>query len=171
MKRVIITADDYGMSKAVNTAIEEGIEARLITSTNVMMNMPFSDDAVRLKKLSNAVSVGIHWTLTCGKPISDPRRIRSIVDSDGNFLPYSEFRSRLRKGKIKKEDVCTELTAQYEKFRALLGVPDYWNSHQNVHVDFGVYDWFVDVALKLGGGAECEVIRGYMCLPLTDLVQ
>lgn len=166
MKKVIITADDFGMSKAVNTAIEEGIKARLITSTNVMMNMPFSDEAVKLRSISNDVSMGIHWTLSCGKPVSDPRRVSSLVDADGNFFSYSDFRNRLRKGKIKKEEVCVELTSQYEKYKALLGVPDYWNSHQNVHVDFGIYNWFVDTALKLGGGGQNEKSSEDICTSL-----
>lgn len=36
MKKLIITADDYGMSRGVNDAIDAGIEAGLITATNVM---------------------------------------------------------------------------------------------------------------------------------------
>ena len=152
MKKIIITADDYGMSKAVNSAIEEGIGAGIITATNVMVNMPFYQEAVKLKEISSSISVGIHWTLSCGKPVSDPRKIASLVDSDGYFFSYPEFRRRLRKGYIKQEDVCEELTAQYNKYISILGVPDYWNSHQNVHVDFRIYNWFVNTALKLGGG-------------------
>jgi predicted glycoside hydrolase/deacetylase ChbG (UPF0249 family) len=48
--KLIITADDYGMSPAVNNAIEAGIEAGLITSTNVMTNMDYYKDAINLKK-------------------------------------------------------------------------------------------------------------------------
>ena len=47
MKKVIITADDYGMSNAVNRAIDAGAEIGLITSTNVMTNMPFYKEAVK----------------------------------------------------------------------------------------------------------------------------
>ena len=45
MKKLIITADDYGMSRAVNDAIDAGIAAGLITSTNVMVNMPLYKEA------------------------------------------------------------------------------------------------------------------------------
>ena len=48
MKKLIITADDYGMSKAVNDAIDAGIAAGLITTTNVMTNMPYYEEAVKL---------------------------------------------------------------------------------------------------------------------------
>ena len=42
MKKLIITADDYGMSRAVNDAIDAGVDAGLITSTNAMTNMPLT---------------------------------------------------------------------------------------------------------------------------------
>ena len=51
MKKLIVTADDYGMSRAVNAAIDAGIEAGLITSTNVMTNMPFYREAVKLSRI------------------------------------------------------------------------------------------------------------------------
>ena len=45
MKYMIITADDYGISEAVNQGIEEGIAAGFLTSTNLMTNMPFREQA------------------------------------------------------------------------------------------------------------------------------
>lgn len=142
MKKLIITADDYGMSIAVNRAIDAGIEAGLITSTNVMPNMPFFEEAIKLKSYSN-ISVGIHFTLSCGLPVSKPEKIPTLVSPSGAFYPYGEFRERYRKRLISDSDIKTELTAQYNKYVSLLGVPDYWNTHQNVHVDFRIYKLFV----------------------------
>lgn len=64
MKQLIITADDYGMSRAVNDAIEAGMAAGLITTTNVMTNMPLYKEAKTLKDKFPNVSVGVHWTLS-----------------------------------------------------------------------------------------------------------
>lgn len=144
MKKLIITADDYGMSPAVNQAIDEGIAAGLITSTNVMMNMPVCNEAVRLK--GTGASVGLHWVLSCGKPVLPREQIPSLVAENGEFYEYPEFRARYRKGLIRNEDVERELLVQYEKFVDLIGEPDYWNTHQNVHVDFNIYALFVDIA-------------------------
>ena len=96
MKKLIITADDYGMSRAVNDAIDAGIDAGLITSTNVMVNMPFFKEALKLKDKAG-VSVGLHWVLACGKPILSSKEIPSLVASNGEFYSYPEFRARLRK--------------------------------------------------------------------------
>lgn len=149
MKKLIITADDYGMSRAVNEAIDAGIDAGLITSTNVMTNMPLYKEAVKLRDKAG-VSVGIHWVLACGKPVLPMEEIPSLVAPNGEFYPYPEFRKRLRKGKISFAEIRKELIAQYDLYYELMGQPDYWNTHQNTHVDFGIYRLFVDVALELG---------------------
>ena len=73
MKKIIITADDYGMSKGVNEAIDAGIEAGLITSTNVMTNMEYYKEAKKLREKD--VSVGIHWTISAGYPVLNPSEI------------------------------------------------------------------------------------------------
>lgn len=149
MKKLIITADDYGMSRAVNDAIDAGIAAGLITSTNVMTNMPYYKDAAKLKENSD-VSVGLHWVLASGKPVLPKEEIPSLVANNGEFYPYPVFRNRLRKKQISFDEIKKELVAQYNLYFDLMGQPDYWNTHQNTHVDFGIYRLFVDTAAELG---------------------
>lgn len=149
MKKLIITADDYGMSRAVNDAIDAGIAAGLITSTNVMVNMPLYKEAANLKENPN-VSVGLHWVLTCGKPILPREEIPTLVAKNGEFYPYLEFRRRLRNKRLSFEEIKRELIAQHNIYFELMGQPDYWNTHQNTHVDFGIYRLFVDTAVELG---------------------
>ena len=148
MKRLIVTADDYGMSPAVNAAINACIAAGLVTSTNVMTNMAFYKEALKLKE--TGVSLGIHWTLSCGAPVSCSGDIPSLVTAEGTFYSYPEFRKRYRKGMIDRDQIRKELKAQFDRYVELLGEPDYWNTHQNVHVDFGIYRLFVDTAASLG---------------------
>ena len=149
MHQLIVTADDYGMSRGVNQAINEGIACGLITSTNVMVNMPLYQESESLRQRENC-SIGLHWTLTCGNPVLPPNQVKTLVDSEGRFYSYPEFRQRFRKHMIDEEDISKELKAQYELFHELIGTPDYWNTHQNFHVDFGIYAMVVDLAVKLG---------------------
>lgn len=150
MKQLIITADDYGMSKAVNEAIEAGMAAGLITTTNVMTNMPFYRDAKWLKGKFDNISVGLHWTLSgAGKPVSPISQVPTLVNEKGDFFPYMDFRNRYRKGLIKNEEILLELRNQFELFHELMGMPDYWNTHQNTHVDFKIYQIVVELASEL----------------------
>ncbi|MBR4747959.1 MAG: ChbG/HpnK family deacetylase [Abditibacteriota bacterium] len=140
-KKIIITADDYGMSRAVNDAIDQCIELQNISSTNIMVNMPFFREAQKHTSNKN-VSLGLHWTLSCGKPVLDANEIPSLVDENGVFFSYPVFRKKYREHEIKDADIEKELAAQYKLYSENIGKPDYWNTHQNVHVDFGVIDIF-----------------------------
>lgn len=149
MKSMIITADDYGMHAIVNKAIDHGIEAGLITSTNVMTGMPECQEAAKLRTSYPQVSIGLHWTLSAGKPVAPPEKISTLIAKDGEFYPYVAFCARYKKGLIKKSEIRIELLAQYKKFVELCGEPDYWNTHQNVHVDFKRMPLFLDLAKEL----------------------
>lgn len=149
MKKLIITADDYGMSNAVNRAIEAGVEIGLITSTNVMTNMEYYREAVKLKEFKN-FSIGIHFTLTAGKPVCNESDVPTLIGENGYFHNVESFKKLYRKGKISDADIVKELKAQYKLYEELLGNPDYWNTHQNVHVGCKIYKLFVDFTRELG---------------------
>ena len=69
-KRIIINADDCGMSQTVNEHIDQAILADKITSTTVMVNMDDFDGEVRLyKQYHEHISFGWHINLSEGKPL------------------------------------------------------------------------------------------------------
>lgn len=139
------------MSPSVNKAIDASMEVGVITSTNVMPGMEYTDAAVDSRKRHPDVSIGIHWTLSAGKPVSEDDKVESLVDDDGFFWSCNEFRKRYRKGLIKEQEIKHELLEQYNKFCILCGKPDYWNTHQNIHVDFKIFNLFLSVAV------ECKI--------------
>ena len=147
MKQLIITADDYGMSPAVNQAIQEGIDNGIITSTNVMMNMPFCDDVNRIH--GKRASIGLHWNLTCGKPVLPSEQIPSLVDRNGDFHSVSEFHRLHKSGAIADAEIEKELTEQYRKYMQIWGTPDYWNTHENVHLSMKLFQVFLKTAINL----------------------
>lgn len=151
MRKLIVTADDYGMSLAVNKAITEGIQAGLITTTNVMTNMDFLDNRQELITLRDKASIGLHWNISIGKPLSPKDKVSSLVDCEtGEFFGYAKFCEKYKAGQIKNEEIVTELKAQYNRFVELFGFePDYWNTHQNTHVALKIYDVFLKLASEL----------------------
>lgn len=146
--KLIITADDYGMCESVNRAIDECIDARVVLSTNIMTNMDVANEASDLKKKFPYVSVGLHYNFTVGRPISNIDNVRSLVDNDGVFLTFSKIREKCKmKTYIFNEVVC-EMKAQYQRYVEICGEPDYWNTHENVHVYPKLYQLFRDVSLE-----------------------
>jgi predicted glycoside hydrolase/deacetylase ChbG (UPF0249 family) len=150
-RQLIVTADDYGMCESVNDAIEACLAAGIMRATCVMTNMPRFAGAALLKRNYPGCSVGIHWNLTQDKPILPPARIPSLVDGHGRFRPG--LRRRWVTGGVRLNELRAELRAQFERFCELGAKPDFWNTHQDVHLSPGLFQIFVRLAGELGIGA------------------
>ncbi|WMT41660.1 ChbG/HpnK family deacetylase [Paenibacillus sp. D2_2] len=126
-RQVIINADDFGLSPAVNRGIIEAFQAGGITSTSLMVNMPGFEDAVQLAHSYPDLSVGLHFNLTYGRPVSNPASIPSLVREDGAFNNEAiarEWDSR---------DISRELTAQWDRFVQTGLRPTHLDSHHLLH--------------------------------------
>lgn len=150
MQKLIVTADDYGMCDAVDRAIDIGIENGIITTTNVMPNMESLHNAKDLRMRYPHISVGVHWNVTTGRPVSNPNEIPSLVDEKGMFWSISIFKKRYSRGMISSVDLEKELEAQYDLFEQVCGKADYWNTHENSSLHMRAFKIFETVAKKHG---------------------
>lgn len=149
-KKLIITADDYGMCDSVNRGIDACMEANVVLSTNVMTNMERAEEAAFLKKRFPFASVGLHYNFTVGKPLSPADKVRSLIDDDGYFLSFKKIREKCGDASYNFEEVALEMKAQYHRFVEICGEPDYWNGHENIQVYPRIFQLFRDVSLDLG---------------------
>lgn len=130
---LILNTDDFGLTQGVNDAVFELAALGTLSSTTVMVNMPYAEDARNLLKIPD-FGVGLHFNLTEGCPVSAASAVPSLVNSDGKFYDYPTFRKRLQSGKIKKETIDQELEAQWVRLTEILGGPGgHLDSHQNIH--------------------------------------
>lgn len=161
MQKLIVTADDYGMCDVVDKAIDAGIENGIITTTNVMLNMETLNNAKDLKERYPHISVGIHWNVTTGKPVSDPEEIPTLVDSNGVFWSIRTFKKKYGKGLINPADLEKELEAQFALFEKTCGKADYWNTHENSSLSVKAFKIFEKVAKRHGIKATRTFQRVY----------
>jgi predicted glycoside hydrolase/deacetylase ChbG (UPF0249 family) len=133
VKKLIVNADDFGLSKGTTDAIIDCHINGIITSTTLMSNMPSAEYAVSRAKAFPNLSIGLHLNLTEGKPLTDPDKVDNLIDSNGNFLSASKQRRNLISNEKAKEQVYRELEAQLK--RALdLGVHiTHFDSHNGTH--------------------------------------
>jgi predicted glycoside hydrolase/deacetylase ChbG (UPF0249 family) len=146
-KQLIITGDDYGLCAAVNEAIEECLAAGGMSATCVMTNMPSCAQAAGLRGKFPLSSIGLHWNLSQGEPLLSPAAVPTLVGEDGRFA--GSLRRRWWARQLNFAEMRAELVIQYERFRSLAGKPDFWNTHQNVHVFPGLFQFFVDLGKEL----------------------
>nr|WP_207744811.1 carbohydrate deacetylase [Clostridium butyricum] len=91
---MIINADDFGYSKAVNLGIMESHINGVLTSTTLMANMPGVDHAVSLLKDMPNLCVGAHLTLTCGKPMLG-EKVSTLIKENGYFFKLEDMENKV----------------------------------------------------------------------------
>ena len=96
-----------------------------------MVNMPAAEYAVQHIADYPDLSVGVHLNLTTGRPISDPRDIPSIVDTDGQFLDHHTFMRKANRFQCDSTDIERELSAQFDKCESLGFTPTHADSHHH----------------------------------------
>jgi hypothetical protein len=108
--KLILNADDFGLSESVNNGIEECFNSGIVTSTTIMMNQAAATHAAHLYQQGLIPEVGLHFTVTAGKPLSPPSDVASLIDKNGHFLD----RQTLMTKNVSEEEVYLELNAQYQ---------------------------------------------------------
>ena len=69
-RKIIVNADDFGMSAEANRAIVEAFENNVISSTTLMTNMPGFEEACELAHRRRLLGkIGLHLNLTSGYPL------------------------------------------------------------------------------------------------------
>ncbi|KJZ84122.1 hypothetical protein ClosIBUN13A_CONTIG160g02453 [Clostridium sp. IBUN13A] len=127
---MIINADDFGYSKAVNLGIMESHINGVLTSTTLMANMPGVDHAVSLLKDMPNLCVGAHLTLTCGKPMLG-EKVSTLIKENGYFLKLEDVEN-----KVVQMDISEIYEEWKTQIRYLLnkGVNlSHIDSHHHVH--------------------------------------
>ena len=87
LRKLIVNADDFGFNQDVTDGILECHKNGCVTSTTLMTHMPAAEYAAERSKSYPELSVGIHFSINTGRPLSAPEKIPSLVDSQGNFNP------------------------------------------------------------------------------------
>lgn len=149
--RLIVNADDFGISESANRAIERAHREGVLTSASLMVAGDAAASAVRIARENPGLGVGLHSVLVCGRSVLPPSEIPGLVDEQGRFTDRPVV-AGLRYFFVPglRDQVRRELLAQFERFRAT-GLPlDHVNGHLNFHLHPGVFGVLLDRARDLG---------------------
>jgi predicted glycoside hydrolase/deacetylase ChbG (UPF0249 family) len=147
--RLIVNADDLGMTPGVTRGIVETMTEGIVSSATLMVNMPSAPAAAEFA-LRLRLAVGVHLNLTTGRPISAPDEIPSLVQPDGSFHSHAEFRRRLLTLKISMREIGREFSAQIEAARRMGIEPTHVDTHHHLHLWLPVAQMLVRVGRRCG---------------------
>jgi hopanoid biosynthesis associated protein HpnK len=156
-KKLIVNADDFGLTEKVNQAIIKGHREGIITSTSLLANGRAFDSAVVLAKQFTSLGVGVHLNLTEGVPLSAPLGLQGLVNPAGSFrLTPVRLARCLLSGAIRLSSLEGELRAQIERSLDAGIRPTHLDSHKHIHLFPAIFRVVMRLAVEYGiSGIRC----------------
>jgi len=136
VSRLIVNADDFGLTSGVNRAILELHGAGVLTSASLMARAAASADAIAMAHATPSLGVGCHLVLVDGDPVLPPHKIPTLVDRvTGRFhATLDAFLRRLLTGRILAAEIEAESAAQLSLLEAEGLALTHIDTHKHVHM-------------------------------------
>ncbi len=155
--RLIVNADDFGLTSGVNRAIIELHAAEVLTSATIMAQATATEEAIAMARSMPTLGVGCHVVLVDGAPTLDPGQIRSLVrGNSGRFTQtLGGFLQRLFTGRIPSTEIEAEAAAQI----ALLQSYGLRLTHVDTHKHTHMFPSVLRPLLRAARSAGISVVR------------
>jgi hopanoid biosynthesis associated protein HpnK len=134
VRRLIVNADDFGLTSGVNRAIVEAHQRGVVTSSTLMANGVAFAEAVQLAKGAPRLSVGCHIVLIDGKPVSRVETLSSLTNGSAFRDGLKSFSARALAGRMDAHEIVAEATAQIRKIQSTGMSVSHIDTHKHTHV-------------------------------------
>lgn len=138
MRRLVINADDFGLTSGVNHAIAEIHRTGMLTSATLMATGNRFDEAIQTARACPKLSIGCHVVLVDGSPVSASQQIASLMSNKKGRAHLRErlssFAASAIAGGIKPADVETEAAAQIRKLQEAGIDVTHVDTHKHTHM-------------------------------------
>jgi predicted glycoside hydrolase/deacetylase ChbG (UPF0249 family) len=167
MKKLIVNADDFGLTLGVCRGIIKAHQDGIVTSTTVLINSPHLDKALEILKTASSLEVGLHLNITWGKPVLPAASVKSLVDENGVFTRNKDFY------KIVPEEAALEWEAQIHKAQESGLELTHLDTHHHTHLHPALLDILAELAVKyhLAARSPASWVRDFLkanSIPTTD---
>jgi chitin disaccharide deacetylase len=181
VRRLIVNADDFGLTPGVNRAIVEAQEHGIVTSATLMANARAFADAASLARSLEAskarFSVGCHVVLLDGEPVLPANRVPSLLQS-GVRNSSSQFRVKVNdfaiaslRNQLDVAEIEAEARTQIERLQSVGVRPSHFDTHKHAHMFPGVLRPLLRAARGCGVLAVRNPFGRVWPLPMADLLR
>jgi hopanoid biosynthesis associated protein HpnK len=171
MRRLIINADDFGLTRGVNRAILEAHHRGVVTSATLMAAGKAFEDAARAALSTPRLSVGCHVVLVNGRALLPQTQIPTLL-SKGQFPSrLLQFARLALAGKFDPAEIEAEATAQFGRLRAAGISLSHFDTHKHTHLFPAVARSLLRAAQACGIRAVRNPFAPRRSLPLATMVR
>ena len=152
MPRLIVNADDFGLTSGVNRAIVEANRNGVVTSATLMANSQAFQDAVDLAKVEPQLKVGCHIVLIDGEPLCGG--LNSLTNGAAKFRSsIKDFAIAAVRKRIAPDEIQREAEAQIRKTQSAGIAVTHVDTHKHTHLFPHVLRPVLKAAKACGVGA------------------
>ena len=149
LKKLIVTADDFGLCREVNEAVAAAHTRGVLTAASLMVRGDAVEDAVAVAKANPRLGVGLHLVLVQGRSVLPKSRIPDIVDEEGNFADaVAASGVRYFFSPAARRQVAEECEAQVRRFLDLGLKIDHIDGHTHLHIHPTILEIVIGLARK-----------------------
>ena len=156
MRRLIVTADDFGLAVPVNEAVERAHLHGILSTASLMVAAPQTVDAVARARRLTKLRVGLHVVLVNGRPALAPGLVPDLVDAQGRFssdLFAAGVRYFFKPGI--RAQLEAEIREQFRLFSQTGLALDHANAQNHMHV----HPTILSLIMKVGRDFGLAAIR------------
>jgi hopanoid biosynthesis associated protein HpnK len=155
VKKLLVNADDFGLSQAINAGIIRAHTDGIVTSTSIVAAGEAFDEAVELAASHPKLGVGVHLTLVEERSVAQPSQVPTLAPNGTLPGTYGQLVKGVATRQIRKRDIENEFRAQIEKCLAAGLKLTHLDSHQHTHTLPSLFP----LVLKLGNDYGLRGIR------------
>jgi hopanoid biosynthesis associated protein HpnK len=135
VKRLIVTADDFGAAVEVNEGVERAHRSGILSAASLMVAGAAAGDAVQRARTMPDLRVGLHLVLVEGKPILPAKAVPDLVDASGHFrTDMARAGAAMFFFPKVRAQLAAEIEAQFAAFAATGLRLDHVNAHKHFHL-------------------------------------
>lgn len=149
--RLIVNADDFGLTEGINRAIGELFQAGVLTSATLMANGAAFQHAVQTAKRNPGLAIGCHVVLVDGTAVAEPGSVASLLTPQGRLRnSLLGFIVDLQRGRISDAEIEAEAVAQIQRVQNAGILVTHVDTHKHTHLSPRIAEPLLRAAKQCG---------------------
>ena len=151
MKRLIVTADDFGAARQVNEAVEAAHRGGILRAASLMIAAAATADAIARARRLPSLRVGLHVVLVDGRPVLPAAALPHLTNAEGLFAAHpAALGTTIAASRAARRELAAEITAQFAAFSDSGLTLDHCNAHQHFHLHPLVGELIAQIGPRFG---------------------
>ncbi|CAK7192323.1 Chitooligosaccharide deacetylase ChbG [Commensalibacter sp. Nvir] len=151
IRKVLFSADDFGLSKEVNEAVERAHTTGILSTASLMITGDAVEDAIQRAKRMPNLNVGLHLVLVEGNSALPHKTIPDLVNEKNSFPSdpvklgfkyFFDFKIR--------HQLAAEIEAQINIFQKTGLKLSHIDVHKHMHLHPTIGRLLIDIVKRLG---------------------